>query len=295
VHGYEHIDNEFSTSDVEDLYWRAERAMDAMRRHHDLTGVGFEPVMVFPQGKFSSGAIGALARAGFLAAANSTFLATDANGVVRLKDLLEPAVTAYGSVPLFRRRAPQYANRFRYDLIIGKPLLLVAHHEYFRDQGEAFRQVLNQVRAMAPRARWVPLGEIARTVHLVRTPRQGHAEVRFYCRQFRFRVAESARYAFTKREDPADVQAVTVNGVPVDFDFDHDTLRFYANLERSDRDVEVVVQSRQHASAPRPSRGRSTRLAVAARRYVSEGRDNYIATNSQMRSCWTRARRFLKG
>ncbi|MPY91444.1 MAG: hypothetical protein GEU99_26490 [Luteitalea sp.] len=294
AHGFEHIGEEFATPDLEDLHWRATSAMRAMRLHESLTGVGFEAVMVFPQGKFSSDALGALASAGFLAAANSTFLATDATGGVRLEHLLEPAVTAYGPLPLFRRRAPEYLSRFRYDLILGKPLLLVEHHEYFKDQGEAFEQVFETIRGVAPLIQWIPLGHIAKRLHLMRAPRAGHREVRFYCRQFRFRVPDRATYEFTKREVSSDVRAVHVNGRPVDFTLERDTLRFCEALAPNGRDVDVFVDTQPGAWTGNPRRGMSSKLSVAARRYLSEGRDNYIATNAQFRSGWSLVRRLLK-
>jgi hypothetical protein len=267
--------------------------MDAMRLHHDLTGVAFEPVMVFPQGKFSSPSIEVLANAGFLAATNSSFLATDTREAVQLKHLLEPVVTAYGSLPLLRRRSPASSIRFRYDFVLGKPLLLVEHHEYFSDHGEAFRRVVEEVRNIAPVMQWVPLGDIARRVHLLRAPRPGHWEVRFYCRQFRLRVLESGAYEFTKREGSAEIVAVRVNGRPIPFVLEQGTLRFCANLECSHRDVDVVVETRPQAQARQRRRGRVARFSVAARRYLSEGRDNYIATNSYVRSSRGFARRLL--
>jgi hypothetical protein len=293
VHGYEHIADEFSTPNIEDLRWRAEAAMAAMRLHQSSTGVGFEPIMVFPYGRFASHAIDALAGAGFLAAVNSTFLATDARGGVCLKHLLEPAITAYGPLPLLRRRAPEYLNRFRYDVVLGKPVLLVEHHNYFSDGGAAFRQVFDGVRVITPCIEWAALGDIARRLHLVRTAGQDATEVRFYCRQFRFRVPKRGTYEFTKREGDAEIRAVRVNGRPIDFVLRDDTLRFCAFCEESDRDIDVVVETRQEALTGKPRRGRSSRLSVAARRYLSEGRENYVAANSHIRACWTVARRLF--
>lgn len=285
VHGYEHTADEFSTQDAQELRWRADSAMSAMHLHRELTGMDFEPVMAFPQGRFSAAAPEALSIAGFLAATNSTFLATDVKDVVRLKHLLEPAVTAYGALPLFRRRSPKYLRRFRYDCVLGKPLLLVEHHDYFKDEGEAFRQVFDAVRAIEPSIRWSPLGEIAREVHLLRVPDRGNRQVRFYCRQFCFRPHESGTYEFIKRENPAQVASVTVNGRPVEFTVTRDTLRFCATLEGIGVDNRVVVHAKKPPPAGKPNRRGESRFAVAARRYLSEVRDNYIDTNSQCRWC----------
>jgi hypothetical protein len=44
---------------------------------------------------------------------------------------------------------------------------------------------------------------------------------------------------------------------------------------------------------PARRRGRGPRISVAARRYLSEGRDNHIDTNPRLRSLRPLARRLL--
>jgi len=88
-------------------------------------------VMVFPQGKFSSVSLGILKSHNYLAAVNSTSMPydlPDSHGLT-LADLLAPAVSRYGDFPLFMRRYPGNLADFAFDLFLGKPALLVEHHD----------------------------------------------------------------------------------------------------------------------------------------------------------------------
>ena len=286
VHGWEHTDDEFCSSDLGELQQKAAAAMQAMHAHSRLTGLPFEPVMVFPKGRFSSLSLRALADAGFLAATNSTFLASDHAGEVRLKHLLEPAVLGYGALPLLRRRGPAYLERFRYDLALGRPLILVEHHEYFRDEDRSFVRAIDRVKAIAPSLAWRPLGEIARRLHTVRVPRHGHRDVKFYSRHFRVAADQACTHHFVKAEPGTiGIRAVTVNGRPVDFQFQHDMLRFDVEAGAMTGDLDIVVNAvDEDVAHAAPVRSLRRRLSVATRRYLSELRDNHIVTNPLVNS-----------
>ncbi len=93
VHGCDHTRGEFGTSDDLLLRQQAQQALERMNLHHKLTGVGFDDVMVFPQGIFSMAAMKALKSCGYLAAVNSTPYPVDADEDLALRDLLGVAVT----------------------------------------------------------------------------------------------------------------------------------------------------------------------------------------------------------
>ena len=60
VHGCDHNSAEFGSSSEEDLHARAREAVQRMERHRAYTGLGYDPVMVFPQGVFSRTAVSGL-------------------------------------------------------------------------------------------------------------------------------------------------------------------------------------------------------------------------------------------
>ena len=87
--------------------------------------------MVFPQGVFSSASAEALKRNGYLAAANTETSPVD---YLRRRDASKGRL---GCRYLEIRRLPDFLRRyakhslenFAFDLLLGKPCLIVAHHE----------------------------------------------------------------------------------------------------------------------------------------------------------------------
>ena len=77
IHGCDHTNKEFESADPALLEWKAGLALERMERHQTRTGLPFERVMVFPQGRFSSDAMRALRAADYLAAVNSTCFPAD--------------------------------------------------------------------------------------------------------------------------------------------------------------------------------------------------------------------------
>jgi len=279
VHGNEHTDGEFCGSDLDDLTRKSVAAMRGMRLHEQVTGLPFEPVMVFAKGRFSGLSLQALGRAGFLAAANSTYLADDHQARVRLGHLLEPAVSSYGPVALFRRRGPAYLDRFRYDAILGRPLLLVEHHAYFRDGGVGFERAIRATQQIQPAAQWLPLGQIVTKTHLVRAPQPSLREVRFYSRRLQIALEPGCDYHFSKAETHhgPGVHSVTVNGRLVPHSIAGDVLRFEVPASSQPRSAEVKIDHTGGLNADVTlERSFGRQFVVAARRYLSEFRDNHI-------------------
>jgi hypothetical protein len=276
AHGHEHTSDEFVSHDLGHLQLKAFEAIQGMRRHRALTGVPYEPVMVFPQGRFAALAFEALDSAGFLAVANSTFLARGVQPVVRLKHLLLPAVPTYGHLPLFRRRAPAYLDRFRYDLILGKPVLLAEHHMFFKDAGDGFGRVIREVQRLAPSVRWMPLGDIARGTYLSTVVGEGRRRIKFFTRELSLPATGRCKYQFIKPNTGPEAGTVRVNGHRAEHWYDGRDLLFTAEVAG---DVEIRIQPEtQRLQTPHHSPSYRHRMSVAARRYLSEFRDNYLHT-----------------
>src|SRR6266404_5520719 len=72
VHGCDHTWGEFGQDNQLLLQGRAQKALERMALHQQISNVPFDKVMVFPQGIFSTTAIRALRDCGYLAAVNTT-------------------------------------------------------------------------------------------------------------------------------------------------------------------------------------------------------------------------------
>lgn len=130
IHGCNHTYNEFGGSNYQELSNIAATALWRMEQHKKHTGLAYDPVMVFPQGLFSSVAMQALKDHGFIAAFNSGLQSTDGNEPPASEYQL-PATSIYADFPLFLRRYPKDKSHFIQDITIGRPILMVEHPKAF--------------------------------------------------------------------------------------------------------------------------------------------------------------------
>jgi hypothetical protein len=69
----------------------------------------------------------------------------------------------YGDFPIFTRRYPFHGlENFAFDLLLGKPCLIVARHDSFKDGGAALTELIEKLEKLNCRLRWPPLGEAIR-------------------------------------------------------------------------------------------------------------------------------------
>src|SRR5438309_4616861 len=129
IHGCDHTGAEFGTDDQDRLRSKARQAVDRMSDHESKTGLRHERIMVFPQGVFSEAAIGVLKHANFTAVVNTEVVSTTPQAAtVRVSDVWDVAVMGYGSFPIFTRRYPsQGVENFAFDILLGKPCIVVIH------------------------------------------------------------------------------------------------------------------------------------------------------------------------
>ena len=181
IHGCDHTKDEFGGVDEVSLSTKAGIARKRMERHRQLTGVPFDNVMVFPQGVFSSVAMKALKTAGYLAAINSTPFPVDASSEpLRVRDLLSPAITRYSGFPLFIRRYPNCIAEFALDLFLGKPALIVEHHDCFRNGYQRVQAFAEQINHLSDGITWCGLEDIVRAACLKRQRDNGTFDAQFY-------------------------------------------------------------------------------------------------------------------
>jgi len=159
VHGCNHTGNEFGGTTYDELAPLARTALWRMEEHTRLTGLPFDPVMVFPQGRFSSVAVKALGDAGYVAAFNSTLEATD-SADVPAAEYHHPASMMYGGFPLFLRRYPVDRSGFLGDVASGRPILVTAHHGSFRHGYKPVTDFVDWVNGLGS-VKWTSLSAIA--------------------------------------------------------------------------------------------------------------------------------------
>ena len=135
AHGCDHTKKEFGSTDYEDLLSRNFVARQRMEQHRERTGLASEPLMVCPQEQYSLEAMRAFADSRqFIGVVCTACMPRNlaAPGICGA-DLLLPAQDSFFGFPVFKRHYWTDMSVFAMALFLGKPAILVEHHEFFRD------------------------------------------------------------------------------------------------------------------------------------------------------------------
>lgn len=295
VHGCFHNEAEFADPDPKVLGSRAAMALELMRAHETTTGLPFDLTMVFPQGAFSSAALAQLQASGYLAAVNSTIHPRNLDAdPVRVIDLFALAHLGFSDVPLFRRRYPHNIEDFVVDCFLGKPVLIVEHHGYYRSGAVRMTQFVSRLRTALPGLEWLTLDRALIQSALYRRTGQAEYEVFFVTGLFRLRnpSPNASRFRCWKKEsDPAEIRGVSVNGLPVAVRFEKGRLTVEVELSPSGEGLIEIHYQRTlpaiHPPAP------LMRAKIFVRRRLSEFRDNHLSHNEHIVALVRRAKNAL--
>jgi hypothetical protein len=288
IHGCHHANKEFEALDAALLGMKAAWALRRMESMHRRTDAQFEPVMVFPQERYSTAAITAIRNMRYLAAANTIRVPIDSEpGELTIRDFLMPAITRFEGFPIFQRRYPRRLIDFAFDLFLGKPALIVEHHEYFRDGFEPLEGFVRGLHRIEPRLEWPGLSSQLEESCLRRRTACGATEVRFFTARFRLTPHDgrSTRFLLSKAEpDPRRISAVLVDGMPAPFGFEEGLLKMEVEAEPgASREIEIV-DGQSDVEAVN-SFGLRHHARVMVRRALSEFRDNTLSRHTGLQRC----------
>lgn len=285
IHGCDHTGGEFVSSDEALLRNKARTALRRSRWHEDITGLACDPIMIFPQGGFTSAALSALKAEGYLGAVNTSVLPADWRpGDLAIRDLLDVAVTRYDGFPVFGRRYPRSALPFALDLFMGKPALIVEHHDYFKSGYTAVREFVDRINALDPLLSWQPLKQTLVGSALYKRTGQRTAKVKVYTEQCVLTnpFGDSMTFRISKRGGFGDsLKCVLRDGLPLEHSVTGDYIE--AELELEPGGHALIDVSRFDGSTQAEVSNRITYEAkVALRRYLSEFRDNHLAGSDRL-------------
>jgi hypothetical protein len=279
IHGCDHTNREFEAQDLALLERKAGLAVQRMESQRTRTGAAFDRVMVFPQGRFSTAAIPALRANNYLAAVNTSCFPTDFEpDDLNVGDFLRPAVTRYNGFPIFQRRYPRCMFDFAFDLFLGRPALVVEHHEYFRNGCGTWEEFVAELYKLEPALSWPTLTTQLTRSCLKRSLSNGSVEIQFFTRRFQLvnREQGPGRFLLSKHEpDSAAIEEVLVDGASMPFSFEKGFLRLEVEADNDQvRNIEVVDRQQ-------PDRARGFGIVhntgALLRRGLSEFRDNTLA------------------
>jgi hypothetical protein len=281
VHGCDHIEAEFGETSPAVLTSKATLAQSRMRNHEARTGIPCDPVMVFPQGVFSSVCPAVLKQSGFLAAVNTEVGPADSvRPQTQIRDVWDVAIMRYGCFPIFTRRYAHHGlENFAFDLLLGKPCLIVAHHGFFQNNCAEAIELVEKLGSLNCHLQWRSLAEVIRRACRQRLNGSGVKEVEMFGNELLVnnpfeRVLDVQ--VSKKEHRPALVDQVRWDGAPVAWTTDADQLVYNGTLKASsERELRVVY--REQDRAVRINRPLRFELSVASRRMLSEFRDGYLS------------------
>jgi hypothetical protein len=252
-----------------------------MSLHQSRTGLEYDRVMVFPQGIFSKEAIPELKHAGFDAVVNTEVYSTPASEEkLRISDVWDVAVMNYSDFPLYGRRYPTDGiENFAFDLFLGKPCLVVSHHDFCGDGYVRLVEFIRQMNAIKAPLVWHRLGDVIRRGYRQRQISPDSIEIEMYGNKLLIenRSDRAMNYFVHRRErEPKSIKSLYAGARRVEWGANEGYIEF--KLELGSNESTLVTLDFRNVGEIVPARKNvAHRAKTRLRRYLSEARDNYLA------------------
>jgi hypothetical protein len=298
AHGCDHTSRELRSADYQELLHKSFIARKRMERLSDRTGIPSDPLMVCPQEQYSVEALRAFADSRqFLALVCTACMPQDlARPEITGADLLLPAQDLFYGFPVFKRHYAGDMSVFAMSLFLGKPAILVEHHDFFRNGTAGVEGFFRQLSQVRPDIRWGSLLDIVTRAHIKRRIDDRKWELRFFSDLFQLehQREECVEYRFLRRVPEAiRLDCVRVNGREVPVTREDGFVAFQVAVE-GPQTLSVQMGFNPVKPVKHYSPGLKYQASVALRRGLSELRDNILARNRFMLNTSNRIMKFLR-
>lgn len=280
IHGCDHTAGEFGIFNQKELRAIACEAVRRMSLHRQRTGLTHDSVMVFPQGIFSEQALVELKRASFNAVVNTEVHSNlMGKNKLRISDVWDVAVMSYADFPIYTRRYPaQGVSNLAFDLLLGKPCLVVVHHDFFTNGYTGLTEFVGQLNALKTSLTWRSLGDVVRRGYRQKQASSDRVEIEMYGSELLVenRFDRAMNYFIHRRErDPNSIESVFAGSRRVPWNSGGDRIEFNIDVAPGESTLlRVVFKPAEHVVQGRQNLAYSAKIVL--RRYLSEARDNYI-------------------
>lgn len=298
VHGCDHTAREFAARSPAELNARTKMALRRMKCLHQTASLPHDRIMIFPQGQFSTEVGQVLKLNGFLAAVNTEVAPSgESRNKTRIADLWDVAINKYGGFPIFTRRYLTHGiENFAFDMLLGKPCFLVAHHDEFKDDGRALVELIDRLNSLQPKLVWRSLGDAVSHSVRIRVHVDGMSILQMYGNRVSVNnpSTEPRMTQIIKEEsDPDCVYAVMVNEEVVTWSFDGAYLRFTVTISPKEiAEIRVVYVDKLGEGVYPATIGYQVKTGL--RRFLSEVRDQYVSQSNFLNKSAVAVRRLLK-
>lgn len=297
VHGCDHTAGEFATRSTAALNRKIKTAKERMKEFSGTTSLPYGQIMVFPQGAFSPEAGRALKLNGFVAAVNTEVAPSGgARNDTLVSDLWNIANLAYGSFPIFTRRYLTHGvENFAFDGLLGKPCLMVAHHEVFKEGARELTAFIETLNSLNWNLKWDSLGNVISHSFKIFNTCSGVQCVQMFAEHLVLEnlSEEPKTFLVIKHEKAVDsVKAVLIDEKPANHSCQDSQLRFELNIPPAGK-AGIRIAYLDNLETESHKERLANQLKIAARRHLSELRDNYLSQSDFLIATATRIKRFL--
>jgi hypothetical protein len=280
VHGCAHTRAEFGSDDSQYLYAKTRQALERMDQHEASTGLAHDRVMVFPQGVFSEAAMRILKRTDLIAAVNNDTLSYDTNPrPITVADVWDTAIMAYDNFALFTRRYPlSGVENFAFDSLLGKPVIIVTHHGFYRDHCIRLIEFMERLNALACPLIWRSLGELVRRSCRERALSPDVTQVEMYGKELRIENLSdrTKQFLIRRREsNSSSINDIFAGGRHVAWNCSDDRIQFEVELKAGEN-VPIRLHLHELSEIRVRVENLNDKARTMLRRYLCELRDNYV-------------------
>jgi hypothetical protein len=283
LHGNDHDHSEFGDpNSARHREADIKQGLARMEAFTRLTGVGYDPVMVFPHViARDTETLAALKEFNFLATVNQDNVPLSMPKPKDLIFFLRDVTLDYANFPSVNRAAAyrQTEADIAIDAFLGNPLLFYGHHDLFEKGIDGFNRLAEVVNKLEPSVRWASLGTVSRHLYLTRKREDGAYDVLALCRNIELEnpYGQITTFHVTKPESFSfPIRSLTVDGRAVPYEKATEGLSFVLDVPAAaSRSIDIEYENGLDLGAVDISKN-SNRIRIL--RKLSDFRDIHLSS-----------------
>lgn len=284
VHGNNHAHQEFgpvSTRPIAGQIADMKQGLARMAEFQHLTGLPWDPVMVFPHKMAPGVTLANLKRYNYWSTVNTINIPSDVDVTPPDPELgLRPATLAFADFPSVRRYSAEEAFPhwlLSMDAFLGNPMLFYSHQAFFADGIGDFDGFADEVNHLQPDTKWTGLGDITQHLYLEKLRGDGNYDVDLFTATARLTnsFGHDVIFNIEKQEDGVIPFTLTLDGQPRAYTLNNGWLRLQVPVSAgATRQISIVYQNDLVLSSVDISK---SSWRVAAIRHLSDFRDDVVS------------------
>ena len=220
-----------------------------------------------------------LKQTSLIAAVNNDTISSDRPPrALTIADVWDTAIMAYGNFPLFTRRYPwSGVENFAFDSLLGKPVIIVIHHDFCRDHCVQLIEFIKRLNALPCPLSWRSLSDLVRRSYRHRPLSEDVTQVEMFGKELRLEnlSGRTKQFRVRRRESmPSMINEVFAGNRKVSWENSDEGIQFAVEVRAGE---EILIRLRYYELGEVESaENLNYRARTMLRRYLCELRDNYI-------------------